>query len=113
MQNQRPFVEPFTRAELDALDDAWTAKHNEPYDYWGAFDARSRGAGRLLRLGLHRWIPDRSTNGRWFCNEIVLACLEDIGRWEGNPSRWNPATATADLLERGVVEQTVLWRPEG
>ena len=106
------FVEPFTDAEQIALYDAWAAKHGLPYDYWGAHDAGLRGAGRLLALGLHKWIPNRSTNGRWFCSEIVLDCLCTAGRWHGNPSRWNPATATADLLERGVVKQEVLWRPK-
>jgi hypothetical protein len=109
------FVEPFSAAEQEALDAAWDAKHGAPYDYWGAGDARLRGAGRLLALGLHKWIPDRSENGKWFCNEVVLRCAQEIGRWDadGNPSRWNPATAMADLLEREVVNQTVLWRPGG
>ena len=106
------FVETLSVAEQIALDNAWDAKHGAPYDYWGAHDAGLRGAGRLLALGLHKWIPDRSKNGKWFCSEAVLACLRDVGRWQGNPSRWNPATAVADLLERGVVEQEVLWERE-
>ncbi len=104
----------FLEAERIALYDAWMAKHGQPYDYWGAYDARLRGAGRLLRLGLYKYIPDRAKNGKWFCNEAVLRCLQQVGRWpeDGNPSRWNPATAVADLLERGVVEQEMIWESD-
>lgn len=103
--------EPWTEDELRRLNVAWAVCHRMPYDWWGAFDARLLGGGLLLRAGLHRLLPDRSKNRKWFCSELVAHGLKVAGRWEGNPSQWAPWPLVWDLMRRDLVVQSVVWEP--
>lgn len=107
------WVWPPSIDSLVAMEGWWEANHGRGYDYWGAYDARLRGAGRLLRLGLWKRIGNRALNGRWFCNEACIASLQAGGLWpnDDNPSRWNPATMVTRLLREGAVRQVAVWDP--
>ena len=99
------WLRPWSEQELESLWQAWYWALGEPYDWWGAFDARLLGGGLLLKAGLHHWLPSRISNGAWFCSEMVLNACRAVGRWgqAGNPSQYAPFPAVWLAQRAGLV----------
>jgi len=91
---------PLTHEEERRLGDWLSARHGQPYDLQHAV----LEAGRWTR-----WLYGQAyLDERWFCSEIIVAALLELGRLRpeqaGRPSAWRPADVVKWFVRYGLYE---------
>lgn len=81
-----PLARPLSERESYLLTKEAEYWLGTPYDWWGAFCARTIGCGWLRHL-----LPNREDTGNLFCSEGIAVLLRKVGRFcTENASKWNP-----------------------
>jgi len=96
-----PLTNPLTDAESDTLTWWCEDRLGKPYDYWGAFNARTLGFGWLRHL-----MRSRENLDSYQCSEFVADATRILGRFAtADASKWNPSSLCRVLVQQGSVQK--------
>jgi len=104
-----PLLLPLTYNERRRLGAFLRGKLGTPYDFAGAWRARTLG------LGWCRWLlPNREDTGDLFCSELTALALRHVKRFNTkNCSAWSPSAFVRALVHRGIAERPRLLGRDG